>query len=507
MARPADETLIGRTIAGKFSIESFIGGGAMGQVYRARQIALEKTVAVKVMHRDLLADETFATRFHREAKAASRLDHPNSLRVIDFGAEPDGLLYIAMEFLDGRDLLKLNFEEWPLSGERIARILMQALAALAVAHDMGVVHRDLKPENIMILRGTNDEGQSADIVKVCDFGIAKITARVPGKDSNPPSARAASAPAGMKGPSTTEGLVVGTPEYMSPEQGKGEPLDLRTDLYAIGVILFQLLTGRVPFEAETALGVVLKHVTEEPPKPSSIKAAIDPRLEAICLKAMRKNRGERYQSAREMRTDLRAVLEGVMPPALVSGNDVVAPSSEPMAHAPTLRAHASELDPAGEGSGDGGPSEGAAPRTTAKGTLSGTMALPDLPIERPKWIPFALIVLLMTLVGVVLGVSIMGKGHGEPAGDETKVQGRGPLLRLRPRRRRRRGVRAHAPSAQRRIPRRSSRPLLRSSSPRLRRSVERPRLRLVKRRPRRPRQRRPLLWGPQRSTSSRRRPR
>src|SRR5579864_7327786 len=175
MREEGHEHLIGRTIAGKFVVEELLGAGAMGAVYRARQIALEKTVAIKVMHGEHAHDAMFAARFHREAKAASRLNHPNSMQVIDFGAEPDGLLYIAMEYLDGRSLHRLLREEWPLPAARIADITMQMLAALAVAHDMGVVHRDLKPENVMVLRTTDDDGRPKDLVKVCDFGIAKIT--------------------------------------------------------------------------------------------------------------------------------------------------------------------------------------------------------------------------------------------------------------------------------------------------------------------------------------------
>jgi serine/threonine protein kinase len=300
MKKPNHDLIVGRTIAGKYVVETLIGSGAMGAVFRARQVALEKTVAIKVMHGEHANDPAFAGRFQREAKAASRLNHPNSIQILDFGAEPDGLLYIAMEYLDGRSLHHVLRDEWPLAPTRVADILMQTLAALAVAHDMGVVHRDLKPENVMVLNGTDDDGRPKDVVKVCDFGIAKIT---------DPRAYRGSAERDSEGPVTTAGFLVGTPEYMSPEQGRGEKLDPRSDLYSVGVILFEMLTKRVPFEAENAIGVVLKHITEDPPVPSQLAPGVDPRLDAIALHALRKFREERFQSAREMRAELRLVVD------------------------------------------------------------------------------------------------------------------------------------------------------------------------------------------------------
>jgi serine/threonine-protein kinase len=298
MARAVPESLIGRTVGGKFVIEATLGVGAMGAVYKARHPALDKAVAVKIMHRDLADDPQFLARFQREAKAASRLDHPCSIRVIDYGQEQDGLVYLAMEFIDGRDLLKVITEDWPLSPMRVVEILSQVLSALGKAHELGIIHRDLKPENIMVIREHDDEGKPRDAVKVCDFGIAKVSDARAFQTSTSPGLQ----------PLTTMGTLVGTPEYMSPEQGRGEPLDPRSDLYSVGVVLFQMLTGTLPFTAENALGVVLKHVTDEPPAPSSINAMVMPALEAICLKALRKKRDERFQTARDMRSQLRAAV-------------------------------------------------------------------------------------------------------------------------------------------------------------------------------------------------------
>jgi hypothetical protein len=305
------EALVGRTIAGKYCLETMVGEGAMGAVYRARQTTLGTTLAIKVLHRQLAGEPMFAARFLREAQAASRVDHPSSMRVIDFGEEPDGLLYIAMEYVDGKTLAKIIEESSPLPVARIVDIACQALAALAVAHDLGVIHRDLKPENIMVLEGEDDEGRTHDIVKVCDFGVAKLLE------------------GGSRAPSVTaQGVVVGTPEYMSPEQARGDALDARSDIYAMGVLLFHLMTGKVPFDSSTAFGTAFMHVNDEPTRPRLLNPGADSRLEAICLKAMRKRPEDRFASARELRGELRALLghddayspeEAVMDPMPLSG--------------------------------------------------------------------------------------------------------------------------------------------------------------------------------------------
>jgi serine/threonine protein kinase len=293
-ARETDP-LLGRTIGGKFVVERLLGAGAMGAVYRAHQTALDRTVAIKVMHGGLAPNPTYAARFHREAKAVSRLDHPNLIGVFDYGQEPDGLLYIAMEFLDGRDLFTAIEEEWPLTHERMVDILSQTLLALAEAHDAGVLHRDLKPENIMLLRKKSGEGQLADVVKVCDFGMAMVADEAEPRWAMPSSRRRL----------TAAGLVIGTPGYMAPEQARGESCDARSDIYAVGVILYQLLTRRLPFEGDTPLEVLAKALHEAPPPFGSFGRTAAPGLEPICVRSMSKRPEERYQSAREMRAALR----------------------------------------------------------------------------------------------------------------------------------------------------------------------------------------------------------
>ncbi len=298
--------MIGRVIAGKYRIQSRVGGGAMGVVYEAKQMALDKRVAIKVLNRELERNAHFVARFQVEAKAASLLDHANSTRVFDFGKDANGLLYICMEFLEGQSLYELIQASWPFDSARVVDLMAQTLAALARAHDMGILHRDLKPENIVVLQVVDDEGRTRDVVKVCDFGIAKLEGNLTVTDQGD-TQYSGHWKTGDGGAALTQvGLIVGTPDYMSPEQARGETVDARSEIYSMGVVLYHMLAGRPPFDGADVMEILTKHVTDDAAPPSSFNPQADPELEEICRTAMSKDPAKRYKSAREMRAALRS---------------------------------------------------------------------------------------------------------------------------------------------------------------------------------------------------------
>jgi len=284
------DPLLDRVVAGNFRVHKLLGSGAMGNVYRAEQLSLGKAVAIKVLHPHLMGDEKLVLRFKREAKNASLLNHPNSIQIIDSGQDRDGTLYIAMELLAGRDLAHVIRDDFPLSVPRIVRIMSQVLSALDEAHTQGVIHRDLKPSNIMLIERRGE----SDFVKVCDFGIAKA---------------ASSEKEDRENMLTVQGLVCGTPEYMAPEQARGEPLDGRADLYAAAVILFQMVTGDIPFKGDTPMAIVSRHLVEQPVLPSRRRSdvPIPAALDALILKGMEKNRELRFPTADAFREALEAI--------------------------------------------------------------------------------------------------------------------------------------------------------------------------------------------------------
>ncbi len=339
-AENKEDPFLGRLIADKYRIESLLGGGAMGSVYRARQVALDREVALKVMHPSLAQRPDFAARFHREAKASSHLSHPSLVAVTDFGQEPSGLLYLVMEYVPGRTLDHVLQHEFPLAPARTASILSQVLSAVAVAHEVGIVHRDLKPDNILVFDGVDDDGQPIDVVKVCDFGIAAILG-VGDLASEGDRARHHRAVKKESKRITIAGTVLGTPAYMSPEQGAGLKSDARSDLYALGAVLYEMLTKQVPFDGTDATGVLAAHVLQEPKPPTDVVRSACPHLSAVALHALHKLPDDRYQTAREMRAAVRRAvttsaiglegtpLEGIPIAALPSARDRLV--SEPSA--------------------------------------------------------------------------------------------------------------------------------------------------------------------------------
>lgn len=280
---PADDALVGRVIGGKFALRSCVGIGSSGTVYRADQTSLGRTVAVKVLRPELAADPRFVRRFHDEALAASRLNHPNVVSVIDFGQTEDGLLYLVMEFLRGSTLTQVLRSE-ALSDARVADLLGQILSALEEAHEAGVVHADLKADNIVVERRRGDW----DLVKVVDFGIARLVGQNEDADD----------------------FICGTPEYMAPEVIRGEDPTFASDLYSVGVLLYELLTGATPFTGAGSMEVLRRHVEDLPRPPSERhpERTIHPVLEQVALRALAKEPAERFADAtafREALSDLR----------------------------------------------------------------------------------------------------------------------------------------------------------------------------------------------------------
>jgi serine/threonine protein kinase len=291
---PSPSSLTGQTLGdGRFVLEERIGGGASGEVYRAVHAVLRRPVALKVLHPSLQSSSEYCARFYGEALAASRLDHRNVLRVIDYGQEPNGMLYIVMELLQGQSLQHELDAGGRLSELRIVDLVAQACAGLAHAHDAGVVHRDIKPDNIVVVRGRDDDGRETDLVKVCDFGIAHWTQ-----------------PKGQEVGAPDSSQVVGTPAYMAPEQIQNERVDARTDVYALGVILYELATGHLPFESDDPMTILRAHMVEDPPPPSVHLPSITPGLERVILKALQKEPERRQSDARALRAELRRLVEG-----------------------------------------------------------------------------------------------------------------------------------------------------------------------------------------------------
>ena len=280
--------LVGEVLADRYLIVRKLGEGGMGQVYLAEHVKMGRKSAIKVLSPSMAHDTDAVARFNREAANASRISHPNVCQVYDFGETPEGVIYLAMEFIEGEPLTEVLAREGELPVARAGAIFLQVADALQAAHDLGIVHRDLKPDNVMLSRGRD----GTDVVKVVDFGIAKA---VGGRENQKV---------------TKTGLVVGTPEFMSPEQLAGDPIDGRSDLYALALVFFKMLTGELPFEGTTAQDTMVQRLTDEPAKLAELRPDLrfPAGLQATLDTALARNPADRYQSTARFANDVAAVL-------------------------------------------------------------------------------------------------------------------------------------------------------------------------------------------------------
>ncbi|MGC9043659.1 MAG: protein kinase domain-containing protein [Myxococcota bacterium] len=272
-------SLIGMILDNRYQIISKLGEGGMGSVYSAEHILLKKNVAIKVLRYDLARKEDVVRRFQNEAIAASKIGHENIIEVTDFGKTPDGSVYFVMEHLNGMPLSELIQKSGSIPLKRAVPILLQITKALSAAHAQGIIHRDLKPENIVLI----DRPDRKDFVKILDFGISKML------DTSDRAEKL-----------TAMGMIVGTPEYMSPEQASGMSVDNRTDIYSLGVIMYEMMTGRLPFLADNAIRILMMHQTEKPQSPREINPDIHIQMEQIILKCLNKRPEDRFQDMTEI---------------------------------------------------------------------------------------------------------------------------------------------------------------------------------------------------------------
>jgi serine/threonine protein kinase len=285
------DPMIGRTFDEKYRLDEKLGEGGMGTVYRATHLLIDRPVAIKVLNSRFVEDEAAQIRFRREARAAGRLQHANAVTVTDFGATTDGFVYIVMELLEGHTLREVLAREAPFDTARAVSVMLQISAAVGAAHQAGIIHRDLKPANIFIVQRPDTPAT----VKVLDFGIAKLAAEALEEDDHLTL--------------TQVGVMIGTPRYMSPEQCDGVQLTPASDVYSLGIILYEMLTGMTPFTGSTPLAVAMKHSTAPPLPPSQIVATIPPAIEQMVLHALEKNPADRPANADEFRAELYAIAE------------------------------------------------------------------------------------------------------------------------------------------------------------------------------------------------------
>ncbi len=391
--------LVGSIIDGKFRITKKLGEGGMGAVYLGEHVRMGRMSAIKVMSKSMANDPDAIARFNREASNASRIAHNNVCSIYDFGETDDGIIYLAMEFIEGEALTDLIEREGALAPKRAADILKQTADALEAAHELGIVHRDLKPDNIMIARSR----EGADLVKVVDFGIAKA---IGGDDEGQQV--------------TKTGLVVGTPEYMSPEQLSGDKVDGRSDIYSLALVFFRMLTGTLPFQADTAQEVMIKRLTDEPMKlvdalpsgafPSGLQQTLD--------KALQRMPGDRFEHAEQFGSDaVRAVgdMADVAPNVDTDGATQLLDSSEITGQAEAMADEGTAIIPS----------------TRVSGAISAPT--PDTPMPSPAVAPKKTPVgAIAAVVGaLVIGGGgafvMMNRGSSGPAPQDTSQMTNNPV--------------------------------------------------------------------------------
>jgi serine/threonine-protein kinase len=397
----ADDDLAGREIAGRYRILTRIGQGGMGAVYRAEQISLKRIVAVKLLKSELSDDPALVRRFNTEAELAARLNHPNTVTLFDFGQDHDGTLFIAMEHVEGTSLRELILRHGPVELPRALAIAEQVCASLADAHTHGIVHRDMKPDNVML----TERGRQRDIVRVLDFGIAKL------RDERGDVTAM---------PVTQAGDLLGTPQYMAPEQIRGEQVDGRTDVYAMGAVLYEMVTGRLPFEGPTVMAILGKHLTDRPEPPSQRRPdlGLPTALDQLIMAALAKAPEQRPASMDEMVSRIAALRkqvgerpsQKVIPRRTTRPPGVPLTVDEPVAHAPTAHADSGAplaVAPTTPAGAHYTPPAAQAPLPTPQPPPQMQMPAPQPPPTRSGpgaalWVPLGIAVLCAAGVALVL---------------------------------------------------------------------------------------------------------